>query len=121
MNSDSKNIFFNLMSLIINCIGSPKFLMLIIGSSLFSASISTAQPGKRIQRMFDQARRYYTLKDYEKAAERGLEILARDSLFLDAHLLLADVYNDTKNPTSEIFHLTRATKINGRPLIYYRL
>ncbi|HZH70884.1 MAG TPA: OmpA family protein, partial [Mariniphaga sp.] len=64
---------------------------------------------------------YYSQKNFNLAEELSLKILSRDSSFLDAHLLLADLYKDSKNVNSEIFHLNAAAKITSKPLIFLRL
>ena len=80
-----------------------------------------AQSGKRLQRMFDEARQLLTQQNHRLAIEKSLEILARDSTFVDAHLLLADIYHEDQKTTLEIYHLIKAKRYSDVSLISLRL
>jgi outer membrane protein OmpA-like peptidoglycan-associated protein/Tol biopolymer transport system component len=80
-----------------------------------------AQPGRRVQRMFDEARQLYGMQDYAGAIDRSERILRLDSSFVDAHLLLADIFSEQKSLHNEIFHLEKAMKNSEIPLILRRL
>ncbi len=82
---------------------------------------STAQSDRRLQRMFDEARQFHSQQNYNLAIESSLKILARDSSFTDAHLLLSDVYHEQGNTASEIYHLEKASNYSDMPLIQLRL
>ncbi len=82
---------------------------------------SIGQPSKRMQRMFDEARQFHSQMKYDLAIESSLKILARDSSYTDAHLLLADIYNEKGNTPSEVFHLEKAALQSEMPLIRLRL
>ncbi len=60
---------------------------------IFSGFSVLAQSSKRLQRMFDEARQLHAKQDYQSAIEKSLGILARDSTFVEAHMLLADIYH----------------------------
>lgn len=96
-----------------------RFLLLFV--VLMLALVSEAQPDRRIQRWFDEAQQYFSRQEYSQAIEIGEQILNRDSAFLDARLLLADIYLETKDSRNEIFHLKKALKISDMPLIIRRL
>ncbi len=91
------------------------FLFQIVGL------ISEAQSGRRIDNWFDDARRLFAREDYSAAIQRCRQILERDSTFLDARLLLADIYYETRNRPEEIKHLKGAARLSERPLILKRL
>ncbi len=80
-----------------------------------------AQPSRRTQRMFDEARQFHAMNDFKSAIEAGERILEVDPSFVQAHLLLADVYFDMKNRVKEAFHLEKATDFSSEPLILSRL
>ncbi len=80
-----------------------------------------AQPNRRIQRMFDEARHQVSLQNYVFAIEQCEQILNRDSMFLDARLLLADIYFEMKDSGNELIHLKKAYAQSQMPLINRRL
>jgi len=82
---------------------------------------SGAQPSRRIQRLFDEARQFHAMNDFKSAIETGERILEYEPSFLQAHLLLSDVYFDMKNPSKEAFHLEKAMDLSSEPLILTRL
>jgi outer membrane protein OmpA-like peptidoglycan-associated protein/tetratricopeptide (TPR) repeat protein len=91
------------------------FLLLFIGS------VVLARPDRRIQRWFEEARQHLYRQEYAQAISLCEQILDRDSAFLDARLLLADIYYETGNSEREIIHLKEALKISHMPLILRRL
>ena len=101
--------------------GKPVFVFILFflyGISHFALS---AQPGKRLQRLFDEARQYHARQAYDLAIENSRKILELDSTFVDAHLLLADIYNEQGNTVLEIAHLVQSGKYSEMPLIQLRL
>ncbi len=103
----------------INLHNKVSFIFLLI---FFLSSLNgIAQSDRRLQKLFDEAKQFLGQQDYEQAIERGMRILARDSTFLGAHLLLADIYHDNNNTTLEIFHLQKARQFSKMPLILLRL
>lgn len=85
------------------------------------SNITPAQTDKRIIRWFEGAEQSYKIGDLEQAIEYSEKILERDSTFINASLLLADIYNNTGNTEQEIVYLEKATGLSDSPLIYYRL
>lgn len=82
---------------------------------------SYAQQGRRSQRLFEEAKQFYVHRNFQAAIEAGNAILVREPGFVDAHLLLADIYFDLKNPSQEAFHLEKALDYSSEPLIMRRL
>ena len=80
-----------------------------------------AQTDRRIMRWFESAGQSYKIGDYEQAIEYSEKILERDSTFINASLLLADIYNQTGIIEKEIFYLEKGAGLSDSPLIYYRL
>lgn len=95
------------------------FLLLLV--FVFVIQEVPAQSGRRVQRWFEVARQHFHRQDYSLAADRCEQILERDPAFLDARLLLADIYLETGNVQGEIFQLKEAQKISTFPLITRRL
>lgn len=71
--------------------------------------------------MFDEARHQVSLQNYVSAIEQCEQILNRDSMFLDARLLLADIYFEMKDSGNELIHLKKAYGQSQMPLITRRL
>src|SRR5690606_19819194 len=94
------------------------FLMLIF---LMLCFIASAQPNKRLQRIFEQANQALAHDEYELAIDLGQQLLSLDSLYVRAHLLLADVYHETGNVHAEILHLEKASANSEMPLVHLRL
>ncbi|RIH65485.1 flagellar motor protein MotB [Mariniphaga sediminis] len=96
-----------------------KYLILI--SFLLFVFGGFAQHQKRIQKHFDEARQLLAQQDYSLAIERCEKILERNPEFLDARLLLADIFYETKDTPREIFQLKKALEKSEMPLIMRRL
>lgn len=99
--------------------GRKGFIALLV--VLLFVSGTSAQPGRRVQRWFEEARRHFSLQEYARAIDRCEEILSHDTTFLDARLLLADIYLETRDYTQEIIQLEEAREISGMPLIIRRM
>ena len=91
------------------------FLLLLINSTL------EAQSNRRIQQWFEEARQMASRQQYSQAIHRCNQILERDSTFLDARLLLSDIYHETKNTAEEVRHLKKAIGKTNLPLVTWRL
>ena len=94
----------------------------ILALALVSMQV-LGQHSRQNQRLFEKAREAYSAGQYTKAIHAAKDILTKDSLNLNTHLFLADVYHDLDSVQQEIFHLSYATRDTGnlRQLIYYRL
>jgi outer membrane protein OmpA-like peptidoglycan-associated protein len=80
-----------------------------------------AQPGRRIQRWFEEAHHHFRQQEYSLAVDRCEQILDREPDFRDARLLLADIYHETGNLQEEVIQLREVQKISSLPLITRRL
>ncbi|MEN8116135.1 MAG: OmpA family protein [Bacteroidota bacterium] len=83
--------------------------------------LGQAQTNKRAEKLFGEAKNYYSGENYSKTIETCNRILKIEPGFFEAHLLLADVYNDIDSSRLEIVHLSEAGKLNNNPLIQFRL
>ena len=80
-----------------------------------------AQNDRRSERWFSQARQYFQQQSFEPAIDYCERILQRDSSYVDAHLMLADIYRETQNSDKEILHLQKAAALVKNQLVYFRL
>jgi outer membrane protein OmpA-like peptidoglycan-associated protein len=85
------------------------------------ATMLSAQSNQRLQRWFDEARLLASRQEYTQAINRCEQILERDSTFLDARLLLSDIFHETKNTAEEVYHLKKAIGKTNSPLVTWRL
>lgn len=90
-------------------------LFLLIG---FNAA---AQSDKKIEKLFEEAKKQQSAQNYTETIVLCNRILSDKPDFIQAHLLLADLYNDMDSLKSEIFHLGKAIEIKNEPLIQFRL
>jgi tetratricopeptide (TPR) repeat protein len=102
------------MSIIGKCL--LYFLVFFLVTPLVSA-----QSNRRIQRLFEEARHQVSLQNYVSAIEQCKQILNRDSMFLDARLLLADIYFEMNDSENELIQLEKAFEHSQTPLITRRL
>ncbi|WP_073003544.1 OmpA family protein [Mariniphaga anaerophila] len=93
----------------------------LILAFLLIAIASSAQSDKKINKWFDEARELMSQQEYGAAIKSCERILDRNSDYVDAHLLLADIYHETKNTRAEIKHLKESQKQSEMPLITWRL
>jgi len=98
---------------------SRRFLLVLV--ALMVVLLSDAQPSRRIERWFDEARQHFSRQEYSLAIERSEQILEHNADFLDARLFLADIYFEMKDSPNEILHLKKALEISDMPLIRRRL
>jgi len=80
-----------------------------------------AQNAKKTEKLFEEAKDYYTSDNYQKTIETCNKILDYDTTFDGAHLLLAEVYKDMDSTKLEVYHLNKASFHNNNPLIDFRL
>lgn len=94
---------------------------LILLFFLTAALGAAAQKNAKIQQQFDKALQYYKLQEYENAISEINQLLKKNPGFVDANLLLADIYHDTKSTDLEIQTLENALLNSSNALIFYRL
>lgn len=95
------------------------FLVVIVFT--FSGLLSFAQYSTKTLQQFDKALQYYNLQEYENATSEIKKILKKNPDFVDATLLLADVYNGAESTELEIETLESALQYAQNALIYLRL
>ncbi len=90
-------------------------LFMVISMSSF------AQSDKKSDKLFEQARTSYLAHKTSETIDICKRILKDEPNYLNAHLLLADIYNDQKLPEEEINHLSKAEELTSDTLIFFRL
>lgn len=93
-------------------------LLLVV---LFAGFESVAQTDKKIDKLFEDAKRQQSAQNYSQTIGLCNRILSEKPDFIEAHLLLADVYSDLDSLKAEIYHLSKAIEIKNEPLIQFRL
>jgi outer membrane protein OmpA-like peptidoglycan-associated protein len=88
---------------------------------LLFTNIVFAQSDRISERWFSQARQHFMQQSFEPAIDYCERILNRDSSYVDAHLMLADIYRETQNSDKEILHLQKAAALVKNQLVYFRL
>lgn len=95
------------------------FLFLLV---FFAAGFKvTAQNSAKMQQQFQKAIQYFNMQEYENAISEIEKLLKRYPKYIDAILLLSDVYHDSGATQKEIETLETALQYSQNPLIYYRL
>ena len=95
------------------------FLLLLV---FFVAGFKvTAQNSAKMQQQFQKAIQYFNMLEYRNAISEIEKLLKKDPEFIDAILLLSDVYHDSGSTQKEIETLESALQYSQNPLIYYRL
>jgi outer membrane protein OmpA-like peptidoglycan-associated protein len=80
-----------------------------------------AQTGKKADDLYAEAKKQFSGKNYSGTIKICNQILSSDSEFKDAHLLLADVYNQLDSVNLEILHLNKAGEIGREWDVVFRL
>ena len=88
---------------------------------LFAGFYSVGQNSTKTQQQFEKALQYYKLQEYENAISEIQKLLKKSPDFVDATLLLADIYHDKRSTENEIQSLENALQYSQNPLIFYRL
>ena len=82
---------------------------------------SFSQSDKKIDKLFEEAKNSYIAHNNEKTIDICNRILKDAPDYLQAHLLLADIYKDQDSVKLEIEQLTRAEELSTDTLINFRL
>ncbi len=88
---------------------------------VFMSLCAWTQYSSKTLQQFDKALHYYKIQEFENAVLTIEKILKKNPDFLDAILLLADVYNGTGETALEIKNLETALRYSNNSLIYLRL
>jgi outer membrane protein OmpA-like peptidoglycan-associated protein len=101
-----------------NC---PKYRFLVLLIFMFAGFFASAQNSSKTRQQFEKALQYYKLQEYGSAIAEIEKLLKKSPDFVDATLLLADVYHDSRSTEMEIKTLERALQFSQNALIFYRL
>ena len=82
---------------------------------------SLAQSDKKLDKLFEEAKSSYQSHNNAKTIEICNRILKDAPDYLNAHLLLADLYSDQDSVNLEIEQLSMAEKLTSDTLIFFRL
>lgn len=88
---------------------------------VFAGFQGYAQHSAKTIQQFDKALQYYKIQEYDNAISEIEKLLKKSPDFVDATLLLADVYHDSGKTQSELETLEGALKYARNALIYLRL
>lgn len=97
------------------------FKTLILLFFMIAGFVAGAQNNAKIQQQFDKALQLYKVQDYENAITEINKLLKKNPGYVDATLLLAEIYHDTKSTDLEIQTLENALLNSKNALIFYRL
>ncbi len=97
------------------------FLLFFLIINLQGIKTVCAQDNKKAQKWFEEAKKEYSLQSYPQAVDLCRKILDRDPGFVDARLLLADIYFALDSTQLEIIQLEKAAQQSDLPQINYRL
>jgi tetratricopeptide (TPR) repeat protein len=75
----------------------------------------------RVQRYFDKSQQYFRSGDYKNAVAEAKKALESDPGFVNAALLLSDIYHDLDSVGLEIEYLKKALPFSTNPVIQVRL
>ena len=93
------------------------FLSLLL---LFTVTVFS-QSNSKIEKQFDKARKYYLMHNYSNAIAAANKILDKHPEYLNASLLLADIYYEIDSFELEIIYLEKALEYSNSSTITYRL
>ncbi|MEZ5102945.1 MAG: OmpA family protein [Draconibacterium sp.] len=82
---------------------------------------SVAQSEKKLDKLFADAKSYYSSQNLEATIATCNRILAEAPGYVNAHLLLADLYNKIDSLNLEILHLSKAEELSNDTLVFFRL
>lgn len=88
---------------------------MLIGISSFS------QSDKKHDKLFEEAKSSYMANKISETIAICNRIISEAPDYLNAHLLLADIYKDQKLVTEEIKHLSKAEELTSDTLLFFRL
>ncbi|GAB1451669.1 hypothetical protein MASR2M47_17250 [Draconibacterium sp.] len=98
-----------------------KYFCCVVLVFAFTSFNSSAQKNAKTQQQFQQALQLYNLQEYQNAISEIEKLLKKEPGYIDAILLLSDVYHDSGSTQKEIETLETALQYSQNPLIYFRL
>jgi outer membrane protein OmpA-like peptidoglycan-associated protein len=85
------------------------------------SAFAFGQSGSRNKKQFEKARKSYLMHNFDNAIKISKKIVNKTPEFVDASLLLADIYNQFDSTKLEIKYLQNALQYLANPIILYRL
>ena len=98
-----------------------KFICLVLLVFFVAGFKVSAQKSAKIQQQFQKAIQYYNMQEYQRAISEIENLLEKNPGYIDAILLLSDVFHESDSTKNEIETLEKALQYSQNPLIYYRL
>ncbi len=99
-----------------------RYFQIFIFSHLFLFSVvAFGQSEAKNQKQFEKARKSYLMHNFNDAIEISEKIIKKTPDFVDASLLLADIYNELDSTKLEMKYLQNALQYSVNPVILYRL
>ncbi len=95
--------------------------ILLFSHLLLFTVVAFAQSSPKIEKQFGKARKYYLMHNYTDAISEAYKILNKYPDYVDASLLLSDIYNEIDSTELEIAFLEKASGYSDNPVISYRL
>jgi len=88
-------------------------IILLVGSGLLYGQHEYTTDNKRAISHFETARQYYVLRDYDRAATTLLRAIVLESEFIEAWLILAQVYTDAGRMEESVGAYQRAIELDS--------
>lgn len=99
------------------------FLLGWIGISFVSAQDKLTTKNRAAAKLYEEARNFYGLGKITQASNALLQAIDRDKDFIEAHLLLGDIYHNQKDHLKELEILKKAVAIDSTffPSAYFNI
>lgn len=88
-------------------------MVLLLGSVVLTAQTKLSSRNKAAIKLYEDARNYYGLGKVREASGALLQAIERDKDFIEAHLLLGDIYHNQKEHLKEMEILKKAINIDS--------
>ena len=95
--------------------------ILLVSHLLLFTVAAFGQSDSKINKQFEKARKNYLMHNVAGAIEEANKILDKHPGYINASLLLADIYFDIDSTELEIKYLEKALEYSEKPAISYRL
>ncbi|MCX7862097.1 MAG: OmpA family protein [Bacteroidales bacterium] len=85
---------------------------LFIISTIFLTAQNYSVKDKSAINLFEKALAYYNIGQLEQAKSTAKKAIERNNKFIEAYLLIADIFNEQNKAENEIFYLQKVIEIN---------
>lgn len=98
-------------------------LLLLIPIATFAQNPKLSIKNKKAIALYQQALDQYDKYNYTQAEKYLIECTQREEKFVEAHLVLSQIYDETERPQKAIEHAQKAISINAElyPQVYFSL